>query len=274
MLVKCPGCPTVRELTRDRGTLCRTCAIKKRRESINVDNLPHRIYHDPKGKPMSQYLRTCTCGDKKWVNYVPTKDTQCRHCSAKANGYAMSKNNIKDKENHTIYEHICSDCGKIRWLKSNPETRKTTLCGDCSRSATGKANAKIKPKLFVRKCIIEGCDDIQMVASKLNATGKMCKSCRSKLPKKKKTTYPKNRKSKKGPVSQQAIERARKINAEHREDLAEAAKVISVPKQKLTDKEMTELFLETNTPSVVDDRIGVPHFIVGGLGSGTSVLGA
>ncbi len=259
--VNCERCNEPREVTRIRPDTkyCKPCASLIRREKLNVRNLKWKMVVDKHGKSSAYYLRVCGCGNEKWVSYYPKEGAECCSCAASKVGYTMSQNNIRPKEELKRYERICTGCGATSYLTSDPKKyRSTSLCGDCSRKEIGKANAK--PKLFVRHCVSEGCDDIEMVSSKANSVGKMCKSCRSKLPKKKKANYPKNRKSVKvkNVVSKQAIDRARAINKEHREN---AVKATPKKRNPLSEKDMVAKFLKTNKPSVVDDSTEIPHFV-------------
>jgi len=276
MLVKCPNCPTIRELTKDRGNICRPCAAQKRRDELNTHNFQHRIHTDPKGKTCSQYLRVCPCGDKKWVSYMPDLDTECQKCASSRLGKIMAKNNIKPESEKVRYEHTCSDCGKHRWLLVSPESRKTTLCGTCSAITTGKANKGKERKVRVpirRFRICMECGDTKEVKTVSSAKAKLCRKCSLEQidysarsaksaatrvvtqkikPKKPRKIYAKK-------VSEQTIKAEKKRNQEHKAAVQEAKKNVKIPKQKLSDDDMISKFLETHQPSVQMDTGPMPY---------------
>lgn len=253
MKVKCPNpkCDTVRDLVRDRGTLCRMCSASERREALNVRNLDHRIHIDKDGKHISQYKRVCKCGDSKWVGYYPEENQECRQCSASKAGYAMSQNNIKRTEDKTLYKHVCSnkDCGSVRWMKSNPESRKTTLCKTCSSTKNGSANKDKKRVLKKYEATCPVCHetrDISQTAYSRYGTNTACKKHvvrRVKVEGKKKV-YKKSEKT----ISKADIEKAREANRLHRD--AQKPKVVK-PKQMLTEDEMMTRWLRKNKVTVI-----------------------
>jgi len=274
MIVNCKQCDTPRTVTRDRGTVCRTCAIKNRRDELNPRGLPHKIQLDKNGKKVSMYLRTCKCGDENWVGYIPNENQECRKCSAKKLGYAMSQNNIKPDDEKISYEHECTGCGKVRHLKSNPDKRKTTLCVDCSR----KQIRVVDEKRYFTTC--PDCpEDIatrQISQSSFSQYGanNRCRSCSAKAKPKtyRKTAIRKRSISKSTSVPKEALDKVREINKKHRESEASRSKVIV---QNKSEDDMIAEFLKKSKPSIViDDTVPIPHFICGdGLGSGTSILG-
>lgn len=224
--ILCKQCGGSREVVRidnrNKNSVCRTCAGLNSRKT---------------------YYRICeVCGDKK---QVPTRHLArsklCKTCSSKKLGYEMSQGNIKEETEKKRYEITCSNCNETRSMLSGMKHRKTDLCTACSK----KINTRAKPKLFVRTC--ETCGDTEMVSSKKNSEAKLCKSCRSKLPKKNKTVYPKRRKS--NEVSKQAIQRARIINKEHRE--AQYQIPTKAP-QKLSYEDMMSEYLVDNEVTVIE----------------------
>ncbi len=279
MLVKCPNCPTVRELTRNRGDLCRPCAAQKRRDALNTNNIPHRLYKDPKGKTCSQYLRVCPCGDKKWVGYMPDLNTECQKCASSRLGKIMAKNNIKAEGEHVRYEHICSNCKKHRWLLVSPESRKTTLCKMCSATTTGKANKgkERKVRAPVRRFrICHECGDTKEVKTVSETKAKLCRKCslatidysarsaksaatRVITQKTRPKPKPKPKPKKEKKISQRVIDRERKINKEHKTAIQEAKKNVKIPKQNLSDDDMIKKFLKTKQPSVILDDGPMPY---------------
>ena len=180
------------------------------------------------GKRITQYLRICsTCKtDEKWVGYLPPEGTECKICSSRKLGYAMSQRNWKEPHEKKLYKHVCIKCGSVRELKSDPVYNKTNLCGDCSRKATGKANA--------------------VHLSESTRLGKPNKVVKLKKPKIKKV------------VSKQAIDRARELNRLHREDYIEIGKKMAV-KDTTHDADMIAKFLSNHTPSVVDACTEIPY---------------
>ena len=257
MKVKCPNekCGAIRDLVRDRGALCRMCSAAERRDKLNVRNLEHRIHINKDGKHISQYLRVCKCGSSKWVGYYPKENQECRQCSASANGYAMSQNNIKRDEDKTLYKHVCSnkDCGAVRWMKSNPASRKTHLCKTCSSTRNGTANkdkVRVKKKYEATCPVCKDTREISQTAFSRYGSDTACKKHvvrRKPADPKKKKVYKKSVKK----VSKEAIDKAIEINRKHRE----AQKPIKTkPKQILTEDEMIAKWLRKNKVTVVEPR--------------------
>ncbi len=219
--ITCSRCGETREVVRVRKSktnLCRKCSSEVKREKSNPLGFKHRIHLTKNGKMVAQYLRVCSCGDEKWVSYIPKPNQECRSCSAKKSAYAMSRNNIKPEGEHTIYKHTCSKCGKVRWLKASPKQRKTSLCGDCSRVAIGKANKRKKECTNQNKDFSEYAQTVRPETATVEVASKQSsgiKKCRKHSKPKKYKTSGKPRKSR--TVSKEAIELQRKINKEHRE---------------------------------------------------------
>ena len=273
MLVKCPNCPTVRELARDRGSLCRPCAAQKRRDELNTRGLEHRIHIDPNGKTCSQYLRVCECGDSKWVGYIPLEGQECRKCSSSKLGKAMAKNNIKPEHEKVRYAHKCTDCGETRYLAASKKYRKTSLCGTCSSRARGLANKKEEEEPVRRFRICHNCGDTKEVKTVSQAKAKLCRKCSNSqidytarsaksVATRAKTQKPKIKKPRKvyaKKVSEQTIEAEKKRNQEHKAAIQEAKKDVKVPKQKLSNEDMIAKFLEKSQPSVKLDEGPMPY---------------
>ena len=221
MIVPCPTCGKDRDLVRDRKTSCRSCVAEARRQSLNVDNLEHRIHLNGSGRAISQYLRVCECGDKNWVGYIPERGTKCRACAAKSEDGIATRNKKKEVSNLVRYERVCADCGDVKMLKSQLKYRKTMLCGTCSR----KSKKELIPKKVVEKNVVK----------------------KRVLQKKSKTP------------SKQAIERTRKINEEHRIAQANVVQKDKIKESVLTDEEMIANYLKVNKVKIlesvgIDDR--------------------
>jgi len=235
MIVPCPTCGKDRDLVRDRKTSCRSCVAEARRQSLNVDNLEHRIHLNGSGRAISQYLRVCECGDKNWVGYIPERGTKCRACAAKSEDGIATRNKKKEVSNLVRYERVCDDCGDVKMLKAQLKYRKTMLCGTCSR----KSKKELIPKKVVEKKVVKP----KVKIAKKNVT----KVKKRVLPKKSKTP------------SKQAIERARKINEEHRIAQANVVQKDKIKESVLTDEEMIANYLKVNKVKIlesvgIDDR--------------------
>ena len=228
MIVPCPTCGKDRDLVRDRKTSCRSCAAEARRQSLNVDNLEHRIHLNSSGIASSQYLRVCECGDKRWVGYISERGTKCRACAAKSEDGIATRNKKKEVSNLVRYERVCADCGDVKMLKSQLKYRKTMLCGTCSR----KSKKELIPKKVVEKKVVKPKVKI--------AKKKVIKVKKRVLPKKSKTP------------SKQAIERARKINEEHRTAQANVVPKDKIKESVLTDEEMIANYLKVNKVKILE----------------------
>ncbi len=242
MKVPCPQCGTIRELNRDRGALCRKCAIANRRAELNPRGLDHKIVKNKGGRSVSMYLRVCSCGDKKWVGYIPREGQECQKCSSSKLGYAMSQNNIK--EDLIRHFRICPHC---------PEDDNTI---QVQREALGGIRPCRKHKY------VDNPEALKVKEAKRVATKKANAKPYKKKPRKKAV---------KKAVSKKAIEKARQMNREHKASLKVVPKPIP---QRLTDEQMVAKFLKKNKPSVVvNNNIPIPHMFSGNIGSGTSVMG-
>ena len=282
MIVICERCEEPREVARIRkGTkYCRTCAIDIRREKVNALDLPHKIVINPKGKKVSMYLRTCSCGDTKWVGFVPKEGALCRKCSSAKNGYDMSQRNRKEESEKIRYKRICSNpkCGKVDYLLANPEKyRSTSLCRACNGRVTGKMNSKGDDDMrYMRICpeCPEENNTIE-VTVKANAGIKLCKKHR-RVPvgkdRKQTENYTPRKKSVKK-ASVEAIKAAQKLNREHKKFVEEKDKK-TIPQAK-TDAEMLKEFFEHSKPSIEFNYEPIPYATSKtGSCSSTSVLGA
>ena len=275
MTTICERCDEPREVTRIRKETkyCQTCRMAIRREALNVagwESRPTAV----NGRKMHEYKRVCSCGDEKWVKYIPEPGAQCMKCSSSKLGYAMSQNNIKEESEKVRYKRVCSnpECRKVDYITANPEKyRKTSLCGKCSSSARGKLNKggskkKDKKVIKVKKIKVpirhfRVCPDCEPevacveVSSVARSGIRYCikhKKQPSGKDRKQSKPYVKKIPSKTKEVSEAAIERVRKINKEHRE--AVSNHIIKKPKlitQTKTDDEMMAEFLKTNQPTVI-----------------------
>ncbi len=195
------------------------------------------------------YTRVCACGDTREVQYVPTKDTKCAKCSRIANGRAMSKLNFKNDK--VRYSARCLFCGDIRHDLLTP--RKGNFCGICTPKVGRKKdliwyfdmkewNMKVKiptPRHF-RICKV--CGDIKEVKSKQSAGMGLCP--KHKLTSKSRKQYDTTNRPKK------TIEKAIKANREHREYVESEVK--EIPKQSMSDADMTALWLANNKVTVIE----------------------
>lgn len=144
-------------------------------------------------KPKKVYIRTCVhCGDKKEVKSFREADRDsCQDCNQKNLGYKMSQRNIKDDTDKVKYMSICPQCGIERDVKS--KVRIGCLCGTCSRSNIGKANAgkvRAKPKVIKKP------------------KPKVVKAIKKPKPRKTKSDY----------INPLVLEKVREKNRQHREN--------------------------------------------------------
>ncbi len=262
MLVTCERCGDNREVVRYSSPLCRECATKVRIEKNNPNGFKYRSAVGSTGRPKTEYLRVCACGDASWIGFRPELDAECRPCSQKKNGYRLSQSNRKPESEKMTYEHVCSgkgSCGKVRILKTSHKYRKTTYCGDCARRRVWQREEndvryfRICPECPEDKATVQ-------VSSSKNAGIKTCREHTVKpsgKARKKVTTYKTHRKK---TVSDAMIQLERKRNKEHREEV-ERIKTEPVV-QKLTDAEMMKIFLRSNKPSVrASNNEKIPHFV-------------
>jgi len=117
---------------------------------------------------------------------------------------------------------------------------------------------------FCEECSKEGIvDPMRKVSSKTRSGKQLCR--KHSLAARPKTV----KKPKPRAVSKEAIAKVRSINKQHRDEVAKLPKRI---KQKLSNDDMISLWLKHKKPSVIDICEGIPHAIVSGLGSRTSVM--
>ena len=207
------------------------------------------------------------------------KVTRCKPCS---NKHKIKMNGFKIKKPRPTYTYECDTCHKDITIKSKPKsntcadcTRKKSkpsikmfrVCIDCGdkkqvrdhvstlnkrcRSCSAKAR---KTEQYFRVCQV--CGDKKEARTKEEANAKMCRSCSSKsMTGVKKArpsglSYKKSGKPRKMNPSEntRAIDRARKINAEHRE--AVKHRKVKKKARELTPEEersMIDDFYKNNT---------------------------
>jgi len=201
-----------------------------------------------KNRLATEYLRVCDCGDEKWVSYKPKPFTQCTSCASKKLGFAMSQNNIKTEDELLRYEHKCTMCDEVRYLKASTKTRKSTLCSTCSRKyAKKKKNKDGSIMRFYRICC--KCDDVLEVKTAANAKPKYCRKCAPRASGTDRKQV-KNYKKRTDSVSQLAIDRVRKINKEHKAIQLERKKK-PIPKSKLSYEDMVSAYLVNNEVKIL-----------------------
>lgn len=270
MLVSCPQCNEPREVTRDRGKLCRTCTTNNSR-SRNWTPLG--------------YKQSCIDCNKVWLTKADTKAERCVNCSGLKLGREMAKNNIKEESEKVRYKVVCSSCGVKRLITTNPTRRKTDLCGKCSRSYTGKSNKKhkesiekeveltVKQKLnslmkrtgkLFRYCPSCPSDSNTIEVSTKEESG--IKYCNEHKPNKPKTySKTKVQKKKEKYYPSQAIEKIREQNRKHKESV-ENNKVFA-KLDKATEEECDDMisnWLEKNKPSIeIKHNEPFPHLSYG-----------
>jgi ribosomal protein S27E len=203
---------------------------------IGFDLLKKR-YIDNNGKLKYKYFRICTeCEDQSWVSYKPKSNVvKCSACSRKELAEDMHNANTKQEHEKVRYERVCVDCGDVRIFAAKPKTPvDERRCGTCSRRHNGKSNAS---KHSNKDSSEEYCDEHEhLLVKKHNKTNAVKKPKRRVIPKAKQ-------------VSQQAIDRARAINKEHRESLASKETEI-IPRAVMSDEDMVKRWLENNKPTV------------------------
>lgn len=222
-----------------------------------------RKYITEEGKTKYEYFRVCPeCEDQAWITYKPKHNmVKCPTCTKRELAKNMHKANIKQEHEKIRYKRVCVDCGDIKMLTNKPKAPLSEQrCGTCNRVKTGKSNAKT----YTRVCIV--CGDTKQVQSKQASKAKYCTqhkhmSADQKEAVKKRQATIKANGSKVGRrkldrslkkvsnVSQQAIDRARAINKEHRESLIEKEKKV-IPRATMSDEEMVKEWLNKNKPTV------------------------
>ena len=257
MKVICPSCHETREVKwkPKKGTVCLSCRKKSRQ--IN-----------PVGE-RTKYTRICKCGDVATVGYKPKGTEMCRQCRGKIQAKDMCGKNVKREEDKKRYTHICAMCPSVR---VTVDKRKSNLCLDCSRKHARRKKPyihfdfkemKIKtPKRYFSYCT--GCDAIREVSQSQFSQYGYNTNCRKHQ---KRTTYKKSinqvvkqSKSKDKKVSKEAIEKQIQINREHKE--AQKTRE-SIPVAKLSEDEMTAIWLSKHSVTVVQDTVRLSDLGVG-----------
>jgi len=280
--VVCKDCKTIPKRSEPLYRVCEVCGdknkVKSRKEASK--KLCRKCYLE---KEVKARTRTCIdCGD---VTVVATsrdaKALRCKKCSSKH--IAELRKGKPTSVPKVIYYYFCTDCSDIKISKARV---RRTRCGKCSRLAKRLHATRLPyfdfdtmkivnvPDLeaFVRTC--KYCGDKKVMKQKSQAGLKACKACSNRNKDLKaieakrqdtlkskgiKTGRKKLNKPKKSSktISKEAIEKARKINAEHRE--AEKNKV-EIPKPKMSEEAMVKMFLKKNKPSVIaDDNESIGH---------------
>jgi hypothetical protein len=186
-----------------------------------------KVYLDSKGLVRYTYARVCVeCGDVSFVKYIPKGDCKCQSCSAKERVSALHEFN-KKPDDKKGYLRICPHCGDEKRIKRNP--KEDQLCGDCSRKHSGVLRRKHPVKEKVAKRVFV-----------------------EKNPKKALITPKKTMTIGKRSISIAAIEREKRLNAEHRARMQEIHSSPETPKQRKTDEELKAEWLQKNKPKVFD----------------------
>jgi len=273
--VVCKNCKTIPKRSEPLYRVCKVCGDKKQVKSKKEASktLCRKCYLNQK---VQERTRICIdCGDVKVL--ATSSDAQalrCKKCSSKH--IAKLRKGKATSVPKVIYYYFCTDCADIKISKARV---RRTRCGKCSRKAkrlhatrlpyfdfkTMKIVNVPDPEAFIRTC--QYCGDKKVMKQKSQAGLKACKACSNKnkdlkaIEAKRQDTLKskgikigrkkinKPKKSSKT-ISKEAIERARQINAEHRE--AQKNKV-EIPKAKMSEEEMINNFLKHNKPSVIAD---------------------
>jgi hypothetical protein len=228
------------------------------------------------------YTRVCPdCGDVATITYKPKPGTKCRVCSSRDTANSTILTRWKPGRKKKVYYYFCPSCSNIRVLSAK---RKTPYCGDCNRIASKQPKIYIYfdlkdmkmrvPNRYFRICPM--CPEDNNTKQVKQAAHAGIRPCRhhaqqlmseeqkklkeerrlKSLSKTLDSRPPKRKKPKKKYVSKQAIERAKKINQEHKAKLEELAdEVTNIPKQTKTDKEMMDEWLKTNKPTIIETEI-------------------
>ena len=301
----CRGCSnlgkTLGRRVPKRYRTCNTCGNKKEVNSIREAN--GTMCLSCYSKQIGGYKRTCIdCGDVKIVDTERDSNAlRCKPCSAKA--VANTRRGLPTSAKKVEYWYFCAGCDKVQKKRSQ---QGGTFCGTCNRKQPRIRN---RPKywfnletmetIVINKRYFKICihcpedNNLRQVSSARQAGYHVCKkhmfvgkedtleakeakrlkTFKKTMAKKAKVSRPKLNKTPKK-ASKEAIERARKINEEHRLDI-EAKKKAPIPQIK-TDEDMMAEFLLKSKPSVVaDNNEKYPHVWCGtGLGSNSSAMGA
>jgi len=257
--VTCIDCHESREVVRarKRQTRCLKCSIEARRKPNKCSDCgADRHTSSPLGRCKDCYLknrtvseeertRTCVdCGDKKVMKTKSRIKKRCASCSAKkrAIDVPIRKNKLPTEQNY-INPRVT-----YKTAKGNVRTLYLRTCTSCENSAYVSCKPRDPDNVLCSDCSKE-------VGSYRHATKKRAKH-----------NYPKNRKLKIPP--KEAIEKAKEINREHKESIANN-NIKTIPIQKLSDDDMVAKWLETNEPKKDLNEIPINevHLFSGGLGT-------
>jgi len=217
MKVTCIDCGESREIGRIRKEYsgrCQTCAQK----FIKT------------WKPNIRHFRLChDCGDCKEVRSAKlAKATRCRKCT----------DIHKFKDVQPIYR-ICDDCGDKRQVSSHAAS-KMKRCSDCDAKYRNENKIERTPANPVGRPRTRTIESLNKPAKDDSPeTIQKKKLMRTSKPKPKK-------------ASPKAIEKAIKINREHREFIDDGEKPTdNIPDQKISDDDMIAKWLLKNKPQQV-----------------------
>lgn len=231
----------------------------------------------------TKYKRVCSeCNDIATVGYKPKPGIMCRQCRGKKQAKEMQGKNTKQEHERIRYYYFCMKCSDVRISVAK---RKCNLCLNCSRKYARKEKEpyiyfdfkEMKMKIPKRYFVI--CPDCPSEIATREVSKSMfshrglyvrCKECAIKAKPKTyvktkeqaiKETRVKHRVSKK--ASKEAIEREIEKNREHKSNLKNEKKKSTTPEQKLTDKEMIDLWLSKNKAVIVPDNITNLQLVTG-----------
>lgn len=223
-------------------------------------------------------VRVCIdCGNIKQCS--TTRDAQakrCKNCSAK--DVAKNRKGTTSKIPKIVYWYFCSKCDKVQ-MKTKRQG--SCWCQSCSRTRLRKPEhiyfdfEEMKMRMPKRYFVI--CPDCppeiatrEVSQSMFSQKGAIvrCRSCASKAkPKKYKKTNTQIAKesrpmSKTKKTSIKAIEKEIEKNREYK-SILESEKKKAIPEQKLTDKQMMDLWLKSHKPTVVPDVVTDLQLVTG-----------
>ncbi len=232
--ITCPQCKEVRQLTekpRSRASgVCRKCADENRTQ---------------------KYVRICTdCGDEKVCTSKTQADSKrCRVCATKLNAIKRTKRVKKPK---VTYEVECPECLLTRTITTSPRVRKSDMCADCSRKLS-KKKRDLEGNIIRHFRVCKVCGNAKEVKSAKNAEVQYCKKHTPRptgAKRKQVATYKPRTKSGKAIVSQQAIEKVRQINKQHKA-IQDEIKKKPIPRAKLSNEDMVKAYLVNNTVTML-----------------------
>jgi len=260
MIAICSDCKESREVKwkPKKGVVCLSC--RKKGRQIN-----------PVGE-RTKYTRVCKCGDVATVGYKPRGTEMCRLCRGREQAKDMCGKNVKRDEDKKRYTHFCMMCPSIR---VTVDGRKSNLCRDCSRKHARKKKTTIvfdfatmkmvgRPKKIYHS-VCPSCKEPREVSQtnfSLHGGLTKCRSCatRDRTGKPSKVKVRRVVKAKDKKVSKEAIEKVIKLNREHRE--AQKTRE-SIPVAKLSEDEMTAIWLSKHSVTVVQDTVRLSDLGVG-----------